>query len=62
MINYYKLEEARIEKGLSVMKLCRDANVSRSAYNRYLRGEREANVELLLRLCNVLGITLNDLV
>ncbi|MGL5381077.1 MAG: helix-turn-helix domain-containing protein [Clostridium sp.] len=57
-----KMEEVRKEKGITVTKLCKDSNIAVSTYNRYLNGKRKANVEILVRLCEVLGITLNDLV
>lgn len=61
-MNYLKMEEVRKQKGITVTKLCKDAGIAVSTYNRYLNNKRKANVEILVRLCEVLGITLNDLV
>lgn len=60
-MNYNKLEDARVEQGISVMELCRRSGVSRSEYYRILKGERSPKFEIITKLCIALGVDPNEL-
>ena len=60
MINI-KLKEARLEKGLSQTELARLINVSRQTINMIENGEYNPTLMLCVKICRVLGKTLDQL-
>ncbi len=56
-----KMKEARIEAGISQRNMALRLLVSNSAYSNYENGYSEPSAEIILKFCDVLGITLEDL-
>lgn len=56
-----KLKIARQNKYVSAEQFAHVLFMSPHAYRKYERGESEPNYETLTRICNLLGITPNDL-
>ncbi len=56
-----RMKEARIRAGLSQAELARLIGVSRQTVNMIEGGGYNPTLELSIRLCRALGVTLNDL-
>lgn len=56
-----KMKQARLDKGLSQTELAKIIGVSRQTINMIENGGYNPTVELCIRICKELGVTLNDL-
>lgn len=56
------LRAIRMAKGLSQAEVARELNISRQAYYNYETGKREADYETLLRLGELLGVSVEELI
>ncbi len=56
-----KLRNARTAMGISQTELARRVGVSRQTVNMIENSEYNPTLELCVRICKVLGMTLNDL-
>ena len=56
-----KMKQARIEKNLSQTDLAKTIGVSRQTINMIENGVYNPTIELCIRICKKLGVTLNDL-
>ena len=56
-----RMREARIRKNLSQTDLAKNIGVSRQTVNMIENGAYNPTVELCIRICKELGVTLNDL-
>ena len=56
-----QLRDARVRRYPSAQKFAEKMGLDPHAYRKYERGETEPNFETLVRLCEDLGITPNDL-
>lgn len=56
------LRAIRMAKGLTQAEVARELNISRQAYYNYETGKREADYETLLRLGELLGVSVEDLI
>ncbi len=63
MINFFAehLADLLRIKGLSQKKLAEELKVQSSTVNQWVRGKREPNYDLLLRICVFLDVEPNDL-
>ena len=57
-----KLRAIRMAKGLSQAEVARELNISRQAYYNYETGKREADYETLLRLGELLDVSVEELI
>ncbi|HXQ51069.1 MAG TPA: helix-turn-helix transcriptional regulator [Stellaceae bacterium] len=55
------LRERARDLGLSDAEVARRAGLSERRYGYYVTGEREPNLATLVRICDVLGVTPNEL-
>lgn len=49
------IKEKRIEKGFSQAEMARKLNISQQAYSRYELGMREAGLQMILDIAEILG-------
>lgn len=56
-----KMKTARLKKGLSQAELAKNIGVSRQTINMIENGGYNPTVELCIKICKELGVTLNDL-
>ena len=56
-----KMKQARIEKNLSQTDLAKKIGVSRQTINMIENGVYNPTIELCIRICKELGVTLDDL-
>ena len=56
------MKQARTEKGLSQEALAAAVGVSRQTINAIEKGDYNPTIKLCIRICRVLGLTLNELV
>ena len=56
-----KMKQARIRKNLSQTDLAKTIGVSRQTINMIENGAYNPTIELCIRICKELGVTLNDL-
>ena len=56
-----RMREARIRKNLSQTDLAKNIGVSRQTVNMIENGAYNPTIELCIRICKELGVTLNDL-
>lgn len=56
------LRAIRMAKGLSQAEVARELNISRQAYYNYETGKREADYETLLRLGELLDVSVEELI
>lgn len=56
-----KMKEARIRKKLSQTDLAKNVGVSRQTVNMIENGGYNPTIELCIRICKELDVTLNDL-
>lgn len=56
------LSKYREYHGYTQEKLCEHLNISRQAYSNYERGKRDPDLDLLIKLCGIYNITLDQLV
>ena len=55
------MRQARTEKNMSQAELAKKIGVSRQTINMIENGGYNPTIELCIRICKVLGVTLNDL-
>ena len=56
-----KIKEARLALGITASEAARRIGISRQRYSLYERGENEANYEMLLRIGEAFGVTVDFL-
>ena len=56
-----KMKQARTRKNLSQTDLAKNIGVSRQTINMIENGAYNPTIELCIRICKELGVTLNDL-
>lgn len=56
-----KMKQARLAKNLSQAELAKSIGVSRQTINMIENGAYNPTIELCIRICKALGVTLNDL-
>ena len=56
-----KMKQARMQKDLSQTELARNIGVSRQTINMIENGTYNPTLELCIRICKELDVTLNDL-
>lgn len=56
------LKKYRKAHGYTQAKLCDRLNISRQAYSNYETGKRDPDFALLVRICNIYQITLDQLI
>lgn len=56
-----KMKQARLARGLSQADLAKNIGVSRQTINMIENGGYNPTIELCIRICRELGVTLNDL-
>jgi putative transcriptional regulator len=56
-----KMKELRAGLGLSQAELAKRVGVSRQTINMIENGSYNPTIELCIKLCRVLGVTLNDI-
>ena len=56
-----RMKQARIDKKLSQTDLAKNIGVSRQTINMIENGGYNPTIELCIRICKELGVTLNDL-
>lgn len=56
-----KMKQARLAKNLSQAELAKSIGVSRQTINMIENGAYNPTIELCVRICKALGVTLNDL-
>jgi putative transcriptional regulator len=56
-----KMKELRTSLGLSQAELAKRVGVSRQTINMIENGSYNPTIELCIKLCRVLGVTLNDI-
>lgn len=56
-----KIKEARLALGITAMEAARRIGISRQRYSQYERGLYEANYEMLLRIGEAFGVTVDYL-
>lgn len=56
-----KMKQARLNKNLSQTELAKTIGVSRQTINMIENGGYNPTIELCIRICKELGVTLNDL-
>ena len=59
---FRKLKEARERLGMTQVEVAKRAGLSRQTYGNYESGKREPDIETLLRLSKVLGVTVDWLI
>ena len=57
-----KLKEIRKARKLTQIELASMVGISQARYSQYERGTREPNLEMLRKLANALGVTIDELV
>ncbi len=55
------MKQARLEKNLSQTELAKNIGVSRQTINMIENGSYNPTIELCIRICKELDVTLNDL-
>ena len=55
------LKEARLQAGLSQQELADRVGVSRQTVNAIEKGDYNPTIRLCIKICQTLGLTLNDL-
>ena len=61
MSKNYAMKEARTKAGLSQQELAERLGVSRQTVNAIEKGDYNPTIRLCIGICQVLGVTLNDL-
>ena len=56
-----KLKQIREERGLKQKKVADDLNISRSAYSSYETGAREASHDMLIKMADYFGLSVDEL-
>lgn len=56
------LKAIRLAKGITQSKIASELNISRQAYYNYETGKREADYETLLKLGEILGVSVEELI
>ena len=57
-----RLKEIRLQKGLSQKKIADELCCSPSVYSRYETGERQPSIEVLIKLSEILGVTVDYMI
>lgn len=61
MAKNMRLKLARTEKNLSQQELAEAVQVTRQTISAIERGDYNPTIQLCIKICQVLGVTLNDL-
>ena len=61
MSKNYAMKDARAKAGLSQQELAERLGVSRQPINAIEKGDYNPTIRLCIGICQVLGVTLNDL-
>lgn len=56
-----RLREIRISKGLSQYELAKKLGISQQRLSNYEKGKRKLPVELAIKICRILNVTLEDI-
>lgn len=56
-----EMKKARLDKNLSQAELAKNIGVSRQTINMIENGSYNPTIELCIKICKELGVTLNDL-
>lgn len=56
-----KIKNARIQSGMSQSEMAKKLGLSNSAYSNYENSYSEPSVEIITKFCDILGITIPDL-
>ena len=56
-----RMKQARTNAGINQREMSAKLSLSNSSYSNYENGYSEPPVETILKFCDILGITLNDL-
>ena len=59
MVGLYKI---RKQKGLNQLKVAMDLNISREAISYYENGQRCPNLEMLVKMSNYFGVSIDYLI
>lgn len=57
-----RLKEIRLQKGLSQKKIADELCCSPSVYSRYETGDRQPPIEVLIKLSEILGVTVDYMI
>jgi transcriptional regulator with XRE-family HTH domain len=57
-----RLKEIRLQKGLSQKKIADELGCSPNVYSRYETGDRQPSIEILIRLSEILGVTVDYII
>lgn len=57
-----RLKEIRLQKGLSQKKIADELGCSPNVYSRYETGDRQPSIEILIRLSEILGVTVDYMI
>lgn len=57
-----RLKEIRLQKGLSQKKIADKLCCSPNVYSRYETGDRQPSIEVLIRLSEILGVTVDYII
>ena len=52
----------RLEKGLTQEKLAQKMNTTKAAISRYEKDQRQPRLDIILRICEVLDVSISDLI
>lgn len=55
-----RLQELMDKYGFTQYRLCKESGLNQSSISRYLNGQNSPTAEQLDRICNAIGITLNE--
>lgn len=56
-----RLQQMREERGLNQKKVAEDLNISRSAYSSYETGAREPSLDMLIKMADYFGLSVDEL-
>ena len=57
-----RLKEIRLQKGLSQKKIADELGCSPNVYSRYETGDRQPSIEILIRLSEILGVSVDYII
>ena len=61
-MNFDKIEEVRIEKGLSCYELCHMADVNQGSYSKWRKKKFNPSMNNLYKICKALNIDMKELI
>lgn len=57
-----KIKESRMNKGFDIIEFSRELSVSRSSVNNWEKGVFLPTLENVVKICNLLGISIDELI